>query len=182
MSIFDILAIAIALSFDAMAVSAANGAYHHKMSFGKAVKIAFFFGLFQFFMPLLGYGFGLVLSDFIVLIGDWFALIVLSILGIRMIKESYEKIDKKKIDINNSKILLILSIATSIDALVVGVAFAGGTELNIFYTAILIGVTTFLLSLSAVYIGKKAGKRWGKKAEIVGGVILILIGIKIFLF
>lgn len=178
MTFISILLIAIAVSFDAMAVAAANGAHHHKISFSKAVKIAFFFGFFQLFMPLIGWVLGVGLQQIIATLDHWIAFILLAILGIKMIIESFNTEGEKKIDIHSLKILLFLSIATSIDALIVGITFAL-LPVNIWLAVGVIGLTTFVLSLVSIYIGRKCGEYWGKKAEIVGGIILVIIGIKI---
>lgn len=180
MTFISILFIAIAVSFDAMAVAAANGAHHHKISFSKAVKIAFFFGFFQLFMPLVGWVLGVGLQQIIATLDHWIAFILLAILGIKMILESFKTEDEKKTDIHSLKILLFLSVATSIDALVVGITFAL-VPVNIWLAVSIIGVTTFILSLASVYVGKKCGECWGKQAEIIGGIILVIIGIKILI-
>lgn len=180
MSILNILLIAIALSLDAAAVSAANGARHHQMSFLKAVKIAFFFGFFQLFMPLVGWMFGSGLEQLIAGLDHWVAFVLLGILGIKMFLESLKPVEEKQIDIHSWKILLLLSVATSIDALVVGISFAF-ISMNIWFAVLMIGVVTFALSLISIYIGKKCGERWGKKAEMLGGIILFGIGLKILL-
>lgn len=180
MSLLSILLVAIALSFDAMAVAAANGARHHRMPFSRAFKIALFFGFFQLFMPLAGWFLGTGLEKMISSFDHWVAFVLLSILGIKMIVESLKPVEEKQIDIHSWKILLLLSVATSVDALVVGISFAF-VSINIWLSVFLIGLTTFSLSLCSVYIGKKCGEYWGKKAEIIGGLILLIIGLKILL-
>ncbi len=180
MTFMNIVYIACALSFDAVAVSAANGAAHHRMSHTKALQIALCFGFFQFLMPILGWTIGMGFQDMISEFGYWVAFALLVVLGIRMIMESLKSTDEKSIDIHNTKTLLVLSIATSIDAMIVGMTFAL-LPINIWQAAIVIGIVTFVFSLLSVYIGKKSGERWGKKAEILGGIILISIGIKILL-
>lgn len=180
MSLLNILLIAVALSFDAMLVAAANGAAHHKMSFSKAFKIAFFFGFFQLFMPIIGWLIGSGFGRFIAEFDHWIAFALLAGLGIKMIAESFGEVEEKKIDINSWKVLLLLSVATSIDALVVGITFAV-IPVNIWFTVAIIGVVTFFLSFFSIYIGKKGGKFFGNKAEIIGGLLLIGIGFKILL-
>ncbi len=175
---FRIFLIAIALSFDAMAVAAANGAHHHRMSIIKALRIALFFGLFQFLMPLVGWVLGTGLEQIISKYDHWVAFILLFILGLKMIIEALKPVDEKKIDIHNYKILFLLSVATSIDALIVGMTFAL-LPVNIWLSALIIGTTTFILSFLSIYVGKKCGECWGKKAEVFGGFILILIGFEI---
>lgn len=180
MTFLNIFLIAIALSFDAMAVSAVNGARHYRMSFKKAIQIAFFFGLFQLLMPLVGWVFGIGLEKIINKFDHWVAFLLLATIGVKMIFESFKSKDDKKNDIHNFKILLLLSLATSIDALVVGMTF-GLLPVNIWFAVIVIGLTTFILSLGSIYIGKKCGETWSKKAEIAGGLILIIIGAKILI-
>lgn len=180
MTLLSIFIIAIALSFDAMAVAAANGAHHHNMSLEKAIKIAFFFGIFQLFMPMIGWSIGLGLEQIVSKYDHWVAFFLLIILGIKMILESLKPVDEREIDIHSYKILLLLSVATSVDALVVGMTFAF-LPVNIGLAVSVIGLATFTLSLLSIYIGKKCGECWGKKAEIFGGLLLIMIGIKILI-
>lgn len=180
MAYFNIFLIAIALSFDAMAVAAVNGARHHLMSVGKSLRIAFFFGLFQLLMPLIGWVIGIGFEKIIKNYDHWVAFILLVGIGAKIILESQKPQEEKKNDIYSFKILILLAIATSIDALVVGITF-GFLPINIWFVVIIIGLTTFMLSLISVYIGKKFGESWSKKAEIVGGLILIGIGIKILI-
>ncbi|OGH91568.1 MAG: hypothetical protein A2534_04495 [Candidatus Magasanikbacteria bacterium RIFOXYD2_FULL_39_9] len=179
MTIFSIFLIAIALSLDAAAVAAANGAHHHRMSFAKALKISFFFGFFQFFMPLVGWVMGSGLETIISKFSHWVAFFLLGILGVKMILESLKSVDEKTIDIHSVKILLLLSVATSIDALLVVGTTLALMPVNIWLASVIIGLVTFVFSLAAIYIGKKFGEKWGKKAEFVGGLILITIGLKI---
>lgn len=180
MTFFSIFLTAIALSLDAVAVSAANGAHHHRMSLVKALRISLFFGFFQFLMPLIGWLISVGLEEIISKFDHWIAFLLLIVLGGKMILESLKPVDKKTIDIHNIKILFFLSVATSIDALVVGMTFAL-LPVNIWLAITIIGLTTFVLSFFSIYIGKKIGEQWGRKAETIGGVILILIGIKIVL-
>lgn len=180
MPLFNLIVIAISLSLDAAAVSAANGAHHPRMSGKKAFKIAFFFGLFQGLMPLAGWFIGWQLSGLIFAIDHWIAFFLLFLIGAKMLFESAKSEDDKSTDIKNNKILLLLSVATSIDAAVVGVSF-GFIDINIFWAAFVIGIITFVISLASVYIGKRFGERWGKKAEAAGGLCLIFIGIKMLL-
>lgn len=180
MTFLNIFLIAIALSFDTMAVSAASGARHFKMTFKKALQISFFFGLFHLIMPLTGWIIGIGLEKIINKFDHWVAFLLLVILGIKMILESLKKEEIKSANINNLKILLLLSFATSIDALVIGMTF-GLLPVNILIAVLIIGLTTFSLSLLSIYIGKKCGEIWSKKAEIAGGLILIIIGAKILI-
>jgi putative Mn2+ efflux pump MntP len=145
-----------------------------------AVKVAAFFGLFQAGMPLIGWALGAVFKEYIMAFDHWIAFGLLTIIGIKMIRESLtnDPADKKNI-LDNSN-LIALSIATSIDALIVGVT------LGIFATPLLlsiaiIGLVTFVLCFFGFLFGKKLGTRFGKRIEILGGIIVILIGLKILL-
>lgn len=180
MTLYSILLVGIALSFDAMAVGAANGAHHHEMKLWQACRIALFFGFFQFFMPFAGWLVGSGVASIVSRVGPWIAFFLLVILGVKMILESLKPVEEREIDIYDLKILLLLSVATSVDALVVGMTFAL-LPVKIWMSVIIIGLATFLLSLLSIYAGKKFGERWGKKAEILGGVVLITVGFKILL-
>jgi putative Mn2+ efflux pump MntP len=180
MTFFNIFLIAVALSFDAMAVSAVSGARYHNMPVKKALRIALFFGFFQLLMPLIGWGIGLGLEKIITKYDHWVAFLLLFGIGLKMIFESFKSKEEKNKDINNLKILFLLAIATSIDALVVGMTF-GLIPVNIWFAVLVIGITTFLLSLISVYIGKKCGETWSQKAEIIGGLILVGIGVNILI-
>lgn len=178
MTLLSIFLIALAVSFDSMAVSASSGACNNKLSFLKSLRIAFFFGLFQGLMPLIGFVLGSGLEKFISGLDHWVAFGLLGVLGFKMIIESFKHEKEKEIDINKLKILVLLAIATSIDALVVGMTLAL-LPVNIWLAVSVISITTFSLSLISVYFGKMCGKKWGKIAEVIGGLILIIIGFKI---
>lgn len=180
MSFFNIIMIAIALSFDAMAVAAVSGARDRHISFRQSLKIALAFGFFQFFMPLVGWLAGIGLKNFISGFDHWVAFLLLAAIGLRMLMESFSSTKESQTDINNWKVLILLSLATSIDAMVVGITFAL-LPVKIWFATILIGTTTFILSLLAIYIGKKFGELWGKKSEAIGGLVLIGIGLKILI-
>jgi putative Mn2+ efflux pump MntP len=163
-----------------MAVAAANGARHTKMSLFQAVKIAFAFGTFHFLMPrvgwLIGDGFALVING----IDHWIAFILLAGLGVKMLLESSRSVAEREVDIKNNKVLLLLSVATSIDSLIIGISFAF-VPVNVWLAVAVIGVSIFCLTLVAVYLGKLCGEKWGKKAEILGALVLVGIGLKILL-
>ncbi|OGH88435.1 MAG: hypothetical protein A3J93_04195 [Candidatus Magasanikbacteria bacterium RIFOXYC2_FULL_42_28] len=180
MSILNIILIAVTLSLDAMAVSAANSARYPRMSFLRACRVAFFFGLFQALMPIIGWMMGTGLEKIASTFGPWIAFILLVILGSKMILESQKPKGEKEVDLDNWKVLILLSFATSVDALVVGVSLAL-VSVNIWLGSSLIGLITFGLCLSSVYVGINIGRRWGKHAELIGGIILIAIGVKILL-
>ncbi|MCI8980061.1 MAG: manganese efflux pump [Clostridia bacterium] len=176
MSFIEILLIGIALSMDAFAVCIASAMSYKSLKGAKRLTMPIAFGLFQGIMPIFGFYLGALFSGFIEKYAGVISLVILGVIGINMIREGIlpEKKEEKTLTL---KVLLIQAVATSIDAFAVGVSFAAqGVE--IFMSALIIAVTTFLLSLIAVIIGEKAGERLGSKAEILGGIILIIIGVK----
>lgn len=164
---------------DAFAVSITSGIAIKNLKIKNALKIAIFFGSFQAFMPIIGWLAGLSLKYFISGIDHWIAFGLLSFIGCKMIYESIkiESFEKKDNPLN-IYVLLILPVATSIDALVVGMSFSF-LKISIITPIIIIGAITFLLSFFGVFIGKKLDHFFEKKIKIVGGLILIVIGIKI---
>ena len=179
MDITTVLIIAVGLAMDAFAVSISSGLAIKKIRMGHAFRIAFFFGAFQAIMPVIGWLAGLGLKDFISAIDHWIAFVLLSIVGGKMIYEStFLDEEKDEKDTLNIYVLLILSIATSIDALAVGLTLSF-LNVDIASPAVIIGIVTFLLSFLGVYIGDRFGHFFESKIEIVGGLILIGIGIKI---
>lgn len=183
MSFVELLMIAIALSMDAFAVAICKGLEMPKIKYQRAILIALFFGVFQGLMPVIGYLVGFQFKSFIESFDHWIAFALLAIIGGKMlyegIKEGKEEIacETKPFKIGN---LFVLAIATSIDALAVGVSFAF-LEVKIVLSASIIAITTFAISFIGVVIGNKFGCKYRSKAEIAGGIILILIGIKIVL-
>ncbi len=176
-----IILIAIGLAMDAFAVSVCKGLSMKKISIKKLLIIALYFGIFQALMPVIGYFLGESFENLVTSIDHWIAFILLLFIGINMLKEAFGKSeDDNKNDDTGFKTMIILGLATSIDALAVGITFAF-LEINIFVIATIIGVITFIISAIGVVIGNKFGDKYEKKAEILGGVILILIGIKILL-
>lgn len=178
MSLFTMFITAFGLSMDAFAVSISSGIVINKIQMKNILKIAFFFGFFQAFMPLIGWFLGQRFSTYIIQFDHWIAFIVLSFIGLKMIYESLKENDEADIDPLNTKMLLILSIATSIDALAVGVSFAF-LKVSIFTSALIIGIVTLVVSFFGVIIGRTSGALLKKKAEIAGGIILTFIGTKI---
>ena len=179
MTFLDLVLIAVGLSMDAFAVSICKGLSMTKMVYKNVLIVGFYFGLFQALMPILGYFLGKNFESLIVNIDHWIAFFLLLFIGLNMIKDSM----KKKENYDNkfdAKSMLPLAIATSIDALACGITFVF-LKVNIIFAGILIGVITCILSILGVLIGKKFGDKFEKKAQIIGGVILILIGIKILL-
>ena len=175
----SIVIIAVGLAMDAFAVSITSGITIKRLHINHALKIALFFGLFQAFMPIIGWLAGLSLRDYISAIDHWIAFGLLSFIGCKMIYESITvQSSKKEINPLNVYVLLVLSIATSIDALAVGISFAF-LKVSIVTPVIIIGTVTFLLSYLGVYIGDRIGHFFENKIEIAGGILLIGIGIKI---
>lgn len=181
MGIFEIILLSIGLAMDATAVSMTNGMNDTQMKIKKIALIGLTFGIFQALMPLLGYLFGTLFVEFIEQIDHWIALVLLGFLGFQMLREGFSKDEEeeknKKLGV---KMLLVQGVATSIDALAVGVSFAS-LKVNIVFAVLSIGIITTILSMCGVYIGKKFGDLLKNKASILGGIILISIGIKIFI-
>lgn len=187
MGLIELVFIALALSMDAFAVSVCKGLSMKTKSYAKALVIGSFFGGFQAFMPLIGFMLGEKLEYYVFAVNHFIALAVLSFIGGRMIFEAVNKNDDENINFFEEKLsvkeLIILSIATSLDALALGVTFAivGMDSAYILFSVALIGIITLLLSFIGVVAGHKLGIKFKKKAEIFGGIVLILIGIKILL-
>lgn len=194
MSLVSVLLTSFALSMDAFAVSITKGMTMKNITKKMAFKIAFFFGLFQGGMPLIGWLLGISFEKYIKAFDHWIALILLSFLGIKMIYESIKENKKDEVamdlEINSlnqntstvyikTKDLLVLSVATSIDALAVGVSFAF-LNISIIEVVTSIAIITFLVCFTGVLIGKKIGPILKNYAEIIGGIILIFIGLNIF--
>lgn len=179
MGVIEIILIGVGLAMDAFAVSICKGLSMPKMEWKKAAIIGIYFGGFQALMPVIGYFLGVGFEDKIKSIDHWIALILLSIIGINMIREAFSDEDEAddKIDF---KTMIILAIATSIDALTVGVTFAF-LSVNIWFSIAVIGIITFIMSIIGVKIGNVFGDKYKSKAEITGGIILILLGIKVLL-
>ena len=180
MGAIEILLISIGLAMDAFAVSVCKGLAMKKMSWKKAIIIGLYFGIFQAVMPVIGYFLGTTFERFITYVDHWVAFILLVGIGINMVKEAFDKESENRNDNVDMKTMLVLSIATSIDALAIGITFAC-LKIPIVMPVITIGLITFIISVIGVKIGNQFGDKYGKKAEIMGGVILILLGIKILL-
>jgi len=181
MDFITIVAVALGLSFDTFAVSLSYGMIQSKILFRQAVRVALVMAFFQAGLLVTGYFLGSIISDFIKAADHWVALILLVVLGIRMITEGFKKKDKVQIkDYGNTMTLVSMAIGTSIDAFAIGISFAL-LSIRIWYSAVIIGAVTFMASMTAIRIGKSAGGRLGNKVEIIGGLILTAIGIKIFL-
>lgn len=170
---------AFALSMDAFAVSVTKGITLKKINLNVSTKIAFFFGLFQGVMPLIGWVIGIRFESYIKSVDHWIAFFLLSFIGLKMIFEAKEEDndDERSINLSNKE-LFILSIATSIDALAVGISFAF-LNINMLPVSLSIGIVTFIVCFIGVFIGKSIGPIFKNYAQIIGGIILILIGINI---
>jgi len=181
MDFITIVAVALGLSFDTFAVSLSYGVVRYKILFWQAVRIAIVLAVFQAGLLVTGYFMGSVVSDFFKVADHWIALALLSFLGIKMIVEGINRKAEDEIrDYSKTSTLLTVAIGTSIDAFAVGISFAL-LDIIIWISGIIIGVVTFMASMTAIRIGKSAGKRLGQNVEIIGGIILLAIGIKIFL-
>lgn len=183
MGLLTILLTGFALAMDAFAVSVTKGMTLRKITSFISFKIAFFFGLFQGLMPFIGWFVGIRFQLYIKAVDHWIALFLLSFIGLKMIFEAYEDSNNPEItvtcddELDNTE-LIILSIATSIDALAVGVSFAF-LNVHIIPLCLSIGIITFVLCFLGVMIGKLLGPVFKNYSQIVGGIILILIGINI---
>ena len=180
MDLIELLGIAIGLSMDAFAVSICKGLATGRVKASQILCVGLYFGGFQFLMPLIGYVISSLFTSLISSIAAWLAFILLALIGGNMIRESLNAEEEELNASFSPKTMIPLAVATSIDALATGVAFAA-LDAQILPSCLLIGVTTFLLSGAGLVIGVKFGNRFQKKAETVGGVILILIGLKILL-
>lgn len=179
MSILDLFILAVGLSMDAFAVSVCKGLSLGKIKPKHMCIAGAWFGGFQALMPLIGYFLGSFFAEMIEKYDHWVAFVLLAIIGGNMIKESFDK-DEKVDSSMDVKSMLLLAIATSIDALAVGVTFAF-LQVQIVPAASFIGVITFIFSAVGVKIGSLFGTKYKSKAELFGGIVLVLIGIKILL-
>ena len=182
MSLWDLFVIAVALSMDAFAVSICKGLSVCRLQKKHALAVGLWFGGFQSLMPLIGYLLGVNFQDLITSIDHWIAFVLLGIIGFNMVREAMGD-DGDACDCNDSfafREMLTLAIATSIDALAVGVTFAF-LQVNIVPAVSFIGVITFILSMVGIKIGNVFGARYKKKAELFGGIVLIGMGVKILL-
>ena len=185
MTLLEIFLIGIGLSMDAFAVAICKGlAMPNKVDKKGALLIALYFGVFQAVMPALGWLLGSQFARYVTQMAPWIAFVLLAWIGGSMIRESLSKEEREEEETGSvsHKELLVLAVATSIDALAVGVTFSMlELAVSIGAAVALIGCTTFLISLGGVYVGNVFGAKYKSKAEFVGGAILILIGVKILL-
>ena len=186
MNLLELFIIAVGLSMDAFAVSICKGLSLQKLYFKNALTVGLYFGIFQGGMPLIGYILGVQFQDKITAFDHWIAFVLLGIIGLKMIKEALEKEPEHEIasdEVSDElcfKNMTILAIDTSIDALAVGVTFAF-LNVDIIPAVSFIGIVTLVLSMVGVKIGNIFGTKYKSKAELAGGIILILMGAKILL-
>lgn len=180
MSFIDLFLIAAALSMDAFAVAICKGLSVKKAGAGHVLTVGIYFGGFQALMPLVGFLLGFKFEKFIVSVDHWIAFVLLAVIGGNMIKEALGGEDDEVNDSFSFRTMLPLAVATSIDALAVGISFAF-LGVDIVTAALLIGVTTFVISGAGVVVGNIFGAKYKAKAELAGGIVLILIGLKILL-
>jgi putative Mn2+ efflux pump MntP len=179
MDLVTITGIALGLSFDSFAVSLSCGVIESRIRFRNAMRIAFTLAFFQGGLTVLGFFLGSTVSKQIERLDHWLAFILLLILGARMIINGIRGDDKKApVDYSRWTVLLTMAVGTSIDAFAVGISFAL-LKVQIWSAGVIIGAVTFLASMTAIRIGKSAGSHLGSRVEIIGGIILIIIGIKI---
>lgn len=183
MGIIELVLVAVGLSMDAFAVSVCKGLGMSRLNMRQAIVIAAFFGGFQALMPVVGWLLASQLAGFVEPVDHWIAFALLAFIGGKMVWDAFHEDEDnegpadKPLDLRE---LVILAIATSIDALAVGITFAF-LHVDIVFPVILIGIVTFVLSLGGVAVGHQFGSRWEKPSTIVGGIVLILLGLKILL-
>lgn len=179
MSFVTLTLLAFGLSFDTFAVSITCGIARKHIVFWEALRVALAFAFFQSTMPLLGWGFGMTIKSVIEPIDHWLALALLCLIGIKMIIEAFGSDENNNtLDPLNPKVLFTLALATSIDAFAVGIGFVA-VSVNMLQAYLIIGAVTFLVAMLGMLFGKSIGSVIGKRMEIIGGLILIALGIKI---
>lgn len=190
MDFITLLLLAVGLSMDAFAVSICKGLAMPQITLGKSLIVGLWFGGFQALMPFIGYVLGVQFASYINAIAPWIAFVLLAFIGGNMVKESMSKEEEVETDTLKIKEMFILAVATSIDALAVGITFAcvpitilttSGAFINTILGCMIIGITTCIISMAGVKIGNVFGTKYKNKAECVGGAILILLGVKILL-
>ena len=181
MNLFEILLIAVSMAMDAFAVCFGAGAQARTSGPRPVFRLSFHFGLFQFLMPVIGWFAGTTIVRYISAYDHWVAFGLLAFVGIRMIRSGLEAGGgEQKNDPSRGWTLVLLAFATSIDALAVGFSL-GLVGMTIWYPAVIIGVVTGLISWLGIFLGNRLGQKLGKRMEIIGGIVLILIGIRILL-
>lgn len=181
MGFLELFVLAIGLSMDAFAVSICKGLAMQKADIKSMTVVGGWFGGFQALMPLIGFFLGSLFAEAIEAIDHWVAFVLLAIIGGNMLKEAFSKEEESHSGDLSPKTMFVLAIATSIDALAVGISLAMAGGVNIWISIVLIGLTTFATSAIGVKMGSVFGDRYEKKAQIAGGVILIVLGVRILL-
>ncbi len=181
MGLLELLLIAVGLSMDAFAVAVCKGLSVRQVKVKHFILTGIWFGGFQGLMPFIGYLLGTTFKSYIVSFDHWVAFVLLALIGGNMLKEGLSKEEEKANDSFSVGTMAVLALATSIDALAVGVSFALLPDVNILAAVLFIGVITFILSAVGVKVGNIFGTKYKSKAEIAGGTILILMGLKILL-
>lgn len=181
MGLLELFILAVGLSMDAFAVSICKGLATEKIHIKHSLITGAWFGGFQALMPLVGFLLGTSFEKYVTKIDHWIAFILLGAIGANMIKEAFGKEDAETDASFGFKTMLVMAVATSIDALAVGISLALLPDINIFAAVIFIGITTFVFSAFGVKIGNVFGEKYKSKAELLGGAILIVLGIKILL-
>ena len=180
MDLLTLLTLAVGLSMDAFAVSICKGLAMREKVFGKGIVIGLWFGGFQALMPTIGFFLGTQFKDQITSIDHWVAFVLLGLIGINMVKESLSDEEENADASIAVKEMFMLAVATSIDALAVGITFAF-LDYPIVEAITIIGISTFFISIGGVYVGNFFGNKYEKKAEFAGGLILVLLGVRILL-
>ncbi len=178
MSFFEILLLAVVLSMDAFAVAVCKGLALKNVKLKSCIWVGVWFGTFQALMPTLGYFCARLFAGYVNAVSHWIAFALLAFIGVNMIKEALGETDEANDDVCCRE-MLILSVATSIDAMAAGVSFAMIENFDILSAVLFIGITTFVLSAFGTKIGSIVGTKYNKRAEIAGGIVLILLGVKI---
>jgi putative Mn2+ efflux pump MntP len=179
MAFLTILVIAVGLSMDAMAVSLGVGATEHVNDWRSKLRLAMHFGIFQTGMTLLGWLAGSAVVRFISAVDHWVVFGLMAYVGITMIRSGFSpEVVSYKTNPSKGNMMVMLSVATSLDAMAVGLSMAF-LRVNIYYPALVIGLVTFGLSVAALFLGNKLGEKFGKRMEVIGGILLIGIGLEI---
>ncbi len=181
MSLFDVILLGFALSMDAFAVAVCKGLAMEKATIKSCSIVGAWFGIFQAVMPFIGFLIISILNNFVDAIDHWIGFLLLCLIGINMIKEALSHQENTTGCSLKCKVMFVMSVATSIDALVSGVAFGNMSYINAIISCCIIGITTFILSFLGVKVGSIFGAKYKSKAEFIGGVILILLGLKVLL-
>lgn len=180
MNLITIILISLGLSMDCFAVAVTSGAKEKKQSIFNVLKASTSFGLFQAFMPILGWTLGNGFRGFISAVDHWIAFLLLATIGVKMIYEALKGDKDSNIDLLSSRVLLALSVATSIDALIVGMSLAF-IDVNVAFPSMIIGIVAFVITFLGFYAGKSLNFLFKNKIEIIGGFVLIGIGIKVLI-